>query len=311
MSEHCLAVPPGLRRGDQVALVAASSPIRPEYLPRAVTMLESWGLQVRVGTHALAQHHHGILAGSDQARTEDLMDAWLDDDVRAIFFARGGYGASRVLPLLDWTALAAQPPTWLIGASDVTALHAAAASQLSLATVHGPMAAAEVLVGDDPDTRSREMLRHTLAHPDVGSVHGSASWIWNSAPAAGQLIGGNLSVLASLAGTGWLPSADNAIVFLEDVNEAAYRIDRLLTQLLQSHWLTGAAGFALGSFVNCGSEAQLRAVVADRLAPLGKPIVGELPLGHRRPQESLVLGAWGELDMGDDAACGPSLRWSV
>lgn len=306
-----LTFPPALRAGDLVAVVAPSSPVRSEQLARAVDLVESWGLHVQVGDHVLDQHHHGLLAGTDQARADDVMRAWLDDDVRAICCARGGYGASRVLPLLDWNAMAAARPTWLVGASDVTALHAAVATRLSLATLHGPMVAAEVLVGDGPDARSREVLPRTLIRPETGAVHGSPSWVWNRAPATGRLVGGNLSLLASLVGTGWLPPADGAIVFLEDVNEAAYRVDRLLTQLLQSGWLEAVAGFALGSFSKCGSPEQLRGVLGDRLAALGKPTIGGLPLGHGRPQESLVLGAWGDLDPGGQGSSGPTLRWSV
>lgn len=298
--------PPSLRPGDTVAVIAPSSPVDGQRLTRGVALLESWGLRVRVGDHVLATAHQGMLAGSDAQRAHDLVAAWTDPDVRAVLAARGGYGVTRMLPLIDWTALAAAGPRWLVGSSDVTALHAAVGRRLGLQTLHGPMPASELLAGEDADEHSAQVLRAALFGTDAGSVQGDPTWAWpqDSRRVTGRLVGGNLALLCSLTGTPGLPSAADAVVLLEDVDEAPYRIDRMLTHLRAAGWFAGAVGIVLGSFVRCGDPQTLRAVVEDRLTDLGVPVLGGLPVGHGRPQESLVLGSEVTLD-----AAAASLSW--
>ena len=161
-----------LGHGDRVAVVAPSGPVVPERLERGVAVLESWGLEVVVGRHALARRRH--LAGTDEERAEDLQRAWCDPAVRAVLCARGGSGAARIVDRLDWAAMRAAGPRVLVGFSDATVLHQAVANRLGLSTLFGPMAATEVFAGADAgdvaDSVSVQRLRTTLFEPQRGRV---------------------------------------------------------------------------------------------------------------------------------------------
>ena len=174
-----------------------------------------------------------------------------------------------------------------MGSSDVTALHTAVHEDLGVATVFGPMIASDVLGGEEPDVRSRTHLAGVLFGTDPAAL--PAGRVLVRGDARGRLVGGTLSLLATAVGTPWPGSGDGAIVLLEDVDEAPYRLDRMLTQLLQSDWFAGVRGVALGSWERCGPEAE--ATVLVRLSRLGVPVLAGLPVGHGRPQLSVILGA--------------------
>ena len=286
--------PPRLRPGDAVAVVSPSGPVEPAALERGVALLESWGLRVRVGAHALDRD--GYLAGRDEDRAADLTAAWCDREVRALVCARGGYGAHRTADLVDWPRLRAAAPKVLVGSSDATALHEAVGHELGLVSVFGPMPASPVLAGTDPHGPSAEHLRATLLDsPEVVlSPEPGAPGPVAGGRVRGPLVGGNLTLLAAGVGTRWSLPAAGGIAVLEDVTESAYRLDRLLTQLLRAGWFDGVLGVALGSWHSCGEDAV--AAVIGRLAPLGVPVLAGLPFGHARPQLSLPLGAPAALD---------------
>lgn len=288
-----LTRPRRLSRGDRVAVVATSGPLVPERLGRGVRTLESWGLEVSVGEHALEVRRH--LAGTDEQRAADLQAAWCDPAVRAVVCGRGGSGAARVVDLVDWAAMRAAGPRVLVGFSDVTVLHQAVARRLGLVSLMGPMAATEVFAGDHPDATSVEGLRaalmdpqsaRTLAAGTLRAVVGGTS--------RGALVGGTLSLLAQSAGTADQQPATGAIAVLEDVGEPTYRLDALVTQLLRSGWFAGVAGVVLGTFQGCGPDAE--EVVAERLGALGVPLAAGLPFGHGRPQLTVPLGVEADLD---------------
>jgi muramoyltetrapeptide carboxypeptidase len=292
--------PPSLRAGDRIAVVAPSGPADPASLERGCAVLGSLGLEVVVGKHALDQNPSGLtyLAGSDAERAADLQDAWCDPRVSAVFCARGGYGAARVLDHLDWTALAGVPPKLLHGSSDITALHAAFGRRLSVPTSFGPMVSASLIADADPE--ALDHLREGLFGPGV-PVRGSHAL--RGGRARGVLTGGNLTLLTSLLGTAYAPEpAAGRIAFLEDVSEAPYRVDRMLTQLLQAGWFEDVAGIVLGTWTGCG---ELDAVFADRLMPIGVPILAGVPVGHGPRQLTIRLGAGAELDA-DTLVLGPS-----
>ncbi|NEA26547.1 S66 peptidase family protein, partial [Actinomadura bangladeshensis] len=223
----------------------------------------------------------------------DLQDAWCDPRVRAVVCARGGYGATRVLDHLDWDALAAAAdasaePKILHGSSDITALHTAFGTRLGVTTSFGPMPAG-VLAEDRPDGDTLAALRAALFG---GPVTLPGTHALRPGRAEGPLTGGTLSLLTALLGTPYAPPpAAGRVVFLEDVTEAPYRIDRMLVQLLQAGWFDGAAGIALGSWRDCGDPAELDAVFAARLGPLGVPVLAGVPAGHGPRQLTLELGA--------------------
>ncbi|MEO3791990.1 LD-carboxypeptidase [Nonomuraea sp. B10E15] len=285
-----------MQPGDTVAIVSPSGPPNAVMLRRGVERLESLGLKVVLGAHALDRQKLDYLAGSDAARAADLQAAWCDPAVSAVFCCRGGYGAARLLDRLDWNAMRAAGRKVLVGSSDITALHNAFAVELGVPTLHGPMPASRIMADEkQPEPQSWESLRAALFGADGPAhdyrVHGDR--VLAPGRAEGVLSGGNLSLLASMCGTRWQPSFQGKIAFLEDVTEEPYRIDRMLTQLLQAGVFEGVRGVALGSWVDCGDPYP---VLRDRLAPLGVPVVAGLPVGHGSPQMSVWLGALGVID---------------
>lgn len=288
-----LTSPPRLRPGDTVAVVAPSGPVHPQRLDDGVAHLRAWGLDVQVMPHVLDTHpRHGYLAGSDAARAADFQEAWLDPDVRAVLTARGGYGASRMVDLVDWDALAATDPKVLVGYSDCTVLHQAVATHLGLVSLHGPMSGTVSFLESPP---AREHLRRTLFEPEATqTVAGPLAHTLVGGTARGVTTGGCLSLLATAVGRGTTqPSAAGGIVLLEDVDERAYRVDSFLTFLLRSGWFDGAVGIVLGSWQDC---EPVEPVVLDLLGPLGIPIVGELGFGHGPDPLTVPLGVPVELD---------------
>ncbi len=287
-----IRVPPPPRPGDTVAVVAPSGPPDSERLARGIRVLEGLGLKVVVGAHVLGRDRY--LAGPDAGRAADLRDAWCDPAVSAVFCARGGYGATRLLGHLgrpDWDAMRAAGPKALVGSSDVTALHSAFAVELGVASWFGPMPACSTISDPEgPEPRTFENLTAALAGAPP-TITGDRVIVPGEVTA--PVTGGNLTLLAALCGTPYALSARGRIVLLEDVTEAPYRIDRMLTQLLQAGALDGAAGFVLGSWVGCGDPYP---VLEELLAPLGVPVIAGLPIGHGKPQFSVLLGALGAID---------------
>jgi muramoyltetrapeptide carboxypeptidase len=280
-----------MQQGDTVAIVSPSGPPDAVLLERGIERLEGLGLKVVAGAHVLDRQELDYLAGDDAARAADLQAAWCDPAVSAVFCSRGGYGAGRLLDLLDWDAMRAAGPKVLLGSSDITALHNAFAIELGVPTLHGPMAACDLLAGErGPEPRTLTSLRAALfGAPEP--VRGDR--VLAPGRAEGVLSGGNLSLLASMCGTRWQPSFAGRIAFLEDVGEEPYRIDRMLTQLLQAGVFDGVRGIALGSWVDCADPYP---VLQDRLGRLGVPVLAGLAVGHGSPQMSVWLGRLGVID---------------
>ncbi|MCO5974296.1 S66 peptidase family protein [Actinoallomurus soli] len=281
--------PSSLHAGDRVAVVAPSGPVDSDRLERGAAVLRSLGLEVTFGRHVL-DVAPGLphLAGTDADRAADLQAAWCDPEIAAVFCARGGYGAARVLDHLDWAALGRAAPKLLHGSSDITALHVAFGRRLGVATSFGPMVASLIA---DAEPEALDHLRAALF--DRGAPVAGTHAL-RAGRATGTLTGGNLALLTSLLATPYAPEpATGRIAFLEDVGEAPYRVDRMLTQLRQAGWFDGVAGIVLGTWTGCGD---LDAVFADRLGPLGVPILAGVPVGHGPRQLTIRLGASVMLD---------------
>ena len=288
-----LISPPRLRPGDTVAVVAPSGPVPADRLGDGVAHLRDWGLDVQVMPHVLDKHpDHAYLAGHDEARAADFQEAWLDPDVRAIVTARGGYGAARMVELVDWDALAATDPKVLVGYSDCTVLHQAVATRLGLVSLHGPMSGTMSFLKSEP---AREHLRRTLFEPGSTQVlTGPDAHPLVGGTARGITTGGCLSLLTTSVGIGSTsPSAAGGLVLLEDIEEKAYRIDSFLTHLLRAGWFDGAVGIVLGSWQDC---EPVEPVVLDLLGQLGIPILGELGFGHGPDPLTVPFGVTAELD---------------
>ncbi|MGI5403858.1 S66 peptidase family protein [Streptomyces sp. CA-135486] len=291
-----LTRPARLRAGAKVAVVAPSGPVPEDRLEAGLEILRGWNLDPVVMPHVRDRHpEFWYLAGADQDRARDLTEAWCDPTVSAVLCARGGYGAQRMVDLLDWTAIRAAGPKVFVGYSDVTALHEAFAVRTGLATLHGPMVGALTFLKDD---RTQESLRATLFEPEsVRTLGLETARTMVSGGARGITLGGCVSLLAADLGTPRSrPSARGGLLLIEDVGEEDYRLDRVLTQLLRSGWLEGVAGIALGSWVECGPYEQVRAVLQDRLGGLGVPVVEEFGFGHGPTALTMPLGVPAVLD---------------
>ncbi|MEB8342823.1 S66 peptidase family protein [Streptomyces endophyticus] len=288
--------PERLAPGARVAVVAPSGPVPEDALQTGLDILRGWDLEPVVLPHVLDVHgEFDYLAGADADRAADLQRAWCDPDIAAVLCARGGYGAQRMVDLLDWDAMRAAPPKVFVGYSDITALHEAFAVRLGVSTLHGPMVATADFL---KNPRAQEHLRATLFEPETVRVisAGEGRGVLVPGTARGVTLGGCLSLLAADLGTaGARASARGGLLCLEDVGEEAYRIDRYLTQLLRGGLLDGVSGIVLGSWSEC---EPLRGLLADRLGGLGVPVAEDFGFGHCEGSLTLPLGVAGQLDAG-------------
>ncbi len=283
-----------LRAGDLVGVIAPAGPATPERVALVEPLFARFGLRARLYPSCHARHpQHDFLAGDDALRLADLHAAFADRDVRAVFSLRGGWGSSRLLPQIDSALLRAHVKPF-IGYSDITALHALLQRE-GLISFHAPMPASDLVI-DGAEDDAAALFALLMQPLPAGHVFAPAllPGAWHvGGVASGRLVGGNLSLIASLVGTPWAVDARGAILFIEDVSEALYRVDRLLTQLQHSGMLDAAAGFVLGSFTE---DADPTAVLHEHLAHLGKPVLTGWPAGHGQPNRALPLGAKVSLD---------------
>ena len=280
--------PTALAPGAPVLLFAASSPFERARFEAGRSLLEA-RYRVRLGDALFARH--GFLAGDDPARLADLTAALAAPDIGALIAARGGYGATRLLPWLE-PADVRRAGKWLVGFSDVTALHALWA-RAGLCSLHGPMVCSLPDAGAELQRTWFELLEGAAPPPltDLTVVRAGSS--------EGRLFGGNLTVLAALLGTPYFPPLDDVVLVLEDVGERPYRLDRVLTTLLQSGCLAGVRAVVLGAFTESTPGAEGVAcehVLAERLGQLGVPVLAGAPFGHVPNNHPLLLGAHAQVD---------------
>lgn len=285
-----LSVPPPLVRGSLVSIVAASSPFDRGRFDAGLALIEA-RYRTRFAPELFARE--GYLAGNDDTRLAFLQDALADRETSAIVAARGGYGATRLLPRLDVAAVR-RANKWLVGFSDVTALHALW-TRAGVCSIHGPM------VGSLADATQavRDAWFALLERAPAPALRGLECL--RPGRARGRLLGGNLTVLAALVGTPYMPDLRGAVLLLEDVTERPYRLDRTLTTLLQAGALEGVGGALLGQFAQCepgpdGTTAL--SVLAERLGTLDIPILANAPFGHVPDNVPMLLGGEVELDAG-------------
>ena len=300
-----LAAP--LKPGDTIGLVAPSSAVSRIQFQRTLENLQSLGLNPIYSDNIRVKK--GFLAGTDAQRIDDLHRMFEDPNTKAVICARGGYGAQRLLPHLDYELIRKNPKIF-VGYSDITALHLAISQKTGLVCFHGP--------NGDSNFSPFSMDRYkTLLFENEGSYtlqagnellrpeYKSKGYTLRPGKAKGILVGGNLTLISTLMGTPFQPDFQDRIVFLEDIGEAPYRIDRMLTQLLLSGALENAAGIALGIFHDCEADPQdpdypdslsLDEVLKDRLGSLGIPIVCGLPFGHIEDNGILPYGIEVALD---------------
>ncbi len=298
-------MPPPLSRGARIGVLALAGPAPTARLEAGLHRLEAEGFEVVEAPNA--RERTGYLAGDDEARLAGL-EALLDGGVAALVASRGGYGTLRLLDRLPWERLA-QWGGWVVGFSDLTALHAGMGVRTPVATLHGPMVTS--LARDEGSTRRvLEWLRGEVPSP---LFHLSARQVVRGGVARGVAVGGNLSLLCALVATPWEPEWDGAVLFLEDVGEPLYRLDRMLTHLRLASRLGRVAAVVVGRCTRCGGgaagwRAQWRRLLADAVPPPAVIVEG-LPFGHGTKNVPFPLGVEVEVDTGRGAIRCGGVRW--
>ena len=291
-----LLIPERLKKGDLIGLISPSSPTRyPERITQGISYLIGKGYYVRLGWSVGSEE--GYLAGSDDLRVHDLHEMFLDERVGAILCTRGGYGSGRLLDLIDYDLVRAHPKI-LVGFSDITALSMALLSQCGLLTFAGPMVAAEFASASSAmvDETFWQMVAARKARRILTL---GEEKVMKEGVASGPLIGGNLAVYCSLIGSKYLPDPKGSILFLEEVGENVYRIDRMLLQLKHAGILGAISGIILGSFTAIPEDEpnrEIDAVLREYLMPLNIPILSDFPFGHIPEKVTMPMGANVKLD---------------
>jgi muramoyltetrapeptide carboxypeptidase len=302
-----LLKPERLCPGDVVGIAApASAPPDPQAVDRAAAAIEQYGFKPKLAKNVRARL--GFLAGSDRDRAADLMSLFADPKVKAIFCLRGGYGVARILDRLDYE-LVRRHPKILSGYSDITSLHFALLGRAGLVSFHAPMWNGELADPKVPALTRASFLRTVMEARPAGSLGagytGKTAVKLHGGVATGRLIGGNLSLICASLGTPFAPSFKGKILFFEDVSEPPYRLDRLLTQMLNAGIFAQVAGVAVGLNRDCedakaksGGEYRQSAadVIKERLSGLRVPVVTGLPFGHVAINATLPMGVRATLD---------------
>jgi muramoyltetrapeptide carboxypeptidase len=286
--------PRALKSGDTVGVVSPASAIDREHLERGVAALKAMGFRVKVSRHALDRA--AIVAGPDVVRAGELQAFFADPEVDAIFAARGGYGAGRILPLLDFDAIARTPKVFM-GFSDATFILNALVGRAGMVCFHGPMVAMDFARGLGED--SLDHLRRLLAGETAG-FELPAREALRAGVAEGEIVGGCLSMVAAAIGTPYAPPLDGAILFLEDTGEKAYRIDRMLVQLEQTGALGRVAALVFGALrPPDGSETERRLIgecVVELAARLDCPVLSGIEAGHGSANFAIPFGVRARVD---------------
>lgn len=284
-------VPDRLKGGDLIGFAAPAGPIKMENVTKAIPFFEKMGLRVKLGKH-LAEVH-GYLAGTDEQRLEDLHDMIADPSVKAIIFARGGYGTGRIADRIDYDLIKRNPKIYW-GYSDITYLHTAIHQITGLVTFHGPMPASDI-AKDDFDELSKSMFNQ-LFKPMSLLYTEKISPLRSIVPgvAEGELVGGNLSLLASTLGTPFEINTAGKLLLLEDIGEEPYRVDGMLNQLKLAGKLDEAAGIIAGDFADAepvlDPTLTMEQVFFDYFSGLNCPVLAGFKIGHCIPHFAVPLG---------------------
>ncbi|MBP3428017.1 MAG: LD-carboxypeptidase [Clostridia bacterium] len=291
-----------LQPGDTIGVIGPSGAVRKEgAVDEAVAYIKELGYQVKLGESAHARY--GYLSGTDEVRARDLCAMFADPQVDAIVCTRGGYGTMRMLDMLDYDVIRANPKVF-VGFSDITALHIAFLEKCGLVTFHGPMATRwkdEFPDGFTQDALARAVTKAQPLGNLVNAPGYHARQTVNSGCAEGMLVGGNLSLIAGTIGTPYELDTKGRILFIEEIGERTYCVDRMLTQLRLAGKFEDCAGIVFGDFSDCPVEypefgLTLEEVIRDIAAPCGKPIFTGLQAGHVSPKITLPFGVQCRMD---------------
>ncbi|WP_236251255.1 S66 peptidase family protein [Bacillus sp. NSP9.1] len=281
-----------------VGVIAPASPPDPEKLDAAVAFLQELGLRVKLGRAAAKKH--GYLAGRDEERLSDFHDMFLDPAVKAVICACGGYGTARIAGNIDYQILKNNPKIFW-GYSDITFLHTAIRQQTGLVTFHGPMLSSDI-GRDDVDPLTKHSFRQ-LFQKSALTLTDDTSPLKTvvKGKVKGELAGGNLALLTTTLGTPFEIDVKGKLLFIEDVDEEPYRIDRMLNHLQMAGKLSDAAGMLICDFHNCTPKKReqsltLKELIEDYIVPEGKPALSGFKIGHSSPNIAVPIGAEAVLD---------------
>jgi muramoyltetrapeptide carboxypeptidase len=289
--------PNRLKVGDTVGIIAPASPPEREKLEHGIRFLNEIGLNVKIGKNL--EKKMGYLAGTDDERLEDFHTMFQDNDVKAVFCARGGYGTARFAAMIDYHLVKTNPKIFW-GFSDITFLHSAIYQNTGLVTFHGPMIASDMGL-ENVDPVSKQYFGQLFTAQDIiYSEEISPIEVWVEGVASGSIVGGNLSILTSTLGTSFEIDTKERLLFIEDVNEEPRMVDRMLNQLYMSGKLNGISGLLIGDFGNCCSlnreSLSLEEVIYHYVRLANKPTLKGFKIGHCSPHISIPLGVRGVLN---------------
>jgi muramoyltetrapeptide carboxypeptidase len=299
--------PKALRPGDAIGVVAPAGPVDRERIDRALARVQERGFRIK--TYGDIYRSRGYLAGDDETRAAELVAAFADPDTAAVWCARGGYGVVRILDRIDFDVIARNPKVF-VGFSDITLLHVAIQRQTGLLTFHGPNLQDGFGKPEDMPAVNAAALWRALQANDVGDdgytydftdVADLDLQTICSGVATGKLIGGNLAVICGVVGTPFDIDTEGGILFLEDISERAYRIDRYLSQLKLAGKLVSVAGVLLGAFSyeegeKADKQGDIHALFKEYLGHLGVPVLAGFPAGHDRYNLALPMCALVKID---------------
>lgn len=295
--------PRPLKKGDKVAITAPSSPVPDEKLTVSIESIKYLGLEpvVMPSCHM----HHGYLAGPDKQRAEDINTAFTSEDINGIFCLRGGYGTTRILPMIDFDMIRENPKIF-IGYSDISSLHFNINQKSNLITFHGPMPTTDYRVHEG---FTNDSLKTCLFAPEnlqaITNPPGEKIQVLRSGKASGKLVGGNLSLMAGTLGSPYEVDTKGKILFIEDVDEQPFRIDKMLTALSLAGKFSDCEGIILGTFERCTETEHptlsLAEIFEEVVLPHDKPTILNLRAGHIYPQSTLPMGA--DISLDADGNC--------
>lgn len=284
--------PPRLMKGDTVGIIAPASPPDQSQLIKSIEFLHELGLHIKFGKHITKRN--GYLAGEDEERLEDFHEMFLDNEIKGIFCARGGYGSARFANYIDFQIIKEHPKIFW-GYSDITFLHNAIRQETGLVTFHGPMLASDM--GKEDVHPMTKQFFYQLFHPVTIVYTEDISPLETiiEGQTEGIIAGGNLSLLVSTLATPFEINTKGKILFLEDVNEKPQSVDRMLNQLLMAGKLTDAEGILIGDF-NGEELSQIDEVINDYLLKANRPAMKGFKIGHCSPNISIPLGVYAKID---------------
>lgn len=293
-----MITPPTLSKGDKVAIVSPARKISREEVANAIMTFQSWGLEVVEGEHLYSAWHQ--FAGSDEQRSADLQQVLDDPSIKAVICSRGGYGTVRIIDRLDFSGFL-RHPKWIVGYSDVTVLHSHIHRHFGIETLHGVMP-----INIKPKCESNPSVT-TLKKALFGKALNyrlPVKEIDRKGIAEGEIVGGNLSILYSLTNTGSDISTSGKILFLEDLDEYLYHIDRMMMNMKRSGKLEGLAGLVIGGMTKMRDNEEPFAksafeIIAEAVEEYSYPVFYGFPAGHADDNRALILGREVKLEIGE------------